>query len=220
MGVVYGKIPSIPTNGLVLNLDAENTSSYSGTGSTWFDISDNSNNGTITGSVPYNSTRKVFTFSGTQGNYINVPSPNLSSTNFTVIGAARYANTSVNTLRIISGLSNNWLMGHWNNSSENLYSEGWVTPVGNGPKDDQWRILASTGNISADSYASWVNGVKLFENNGGAAGPNGFGLGRYAGGDSEYTQQGEISFLLAYNRILTDTEIIRVTSVYKGRFGL
>ena len=38
----------IVTAGLVLNLDAGNSSSYPGTGTTWFDISGNSNNATLT----------------------------------------------------------------------------------------------------------------------------------------------------------------------------
>lgn len=39
--------PSIVTSGLVLCLDAANVKSYPGTGTTWFDISGNGNNGTI-----------------------------------------------------------------------------------------------------------------------------------------------------------------------------
>lgn len=59
MGVHYGirptgnsiYIPPIITNGLILHLDAANTSSYSGTGDTWFDISGNNNNATKNGNV-------------------------------------------------------------------------------------------------------------------------------------------------------------------------
>ena len=38
---------TIVTNGLVLNLDASNASSYPGTGTTWTDLSGNGNNGTL-----------------------------------------------------------------------------------------------------------------------------------------------------------------------------
>jgi hypothetical protein len=40
--------PSIVTSGLLLNLDAGNPSSYPGTGTSWFDISGNNNNATLT----------------------------------------------------------------------------------------------------------------------------------------------------------------------------
>jgi hypothetical protein len=47
--------PLIATNGLILCLDAINTRSYSGTGTTWADLSGNAFNGTIQNSPAYNS---------------------------------------------------------------------------------------------------------------------------------------------------------------------
>ena len=47
--------PSLVTDGLVLNLDAGNSSSYSGSGTTWTDLSGKGNNGTLVNSVTYNS---------------------------------------------------------------------------------------------------------------------------------------------------------------------
>ena len=43
------------TDGLVLYVDASNPASYSGTGTTWFDLSPNGNNGTLSGNATYNS---------------------------------------------------------------------------------------------------------------------------------------------------------------------
>lgn len=43
--------PKIITDGLVLCLDAGNTKSYPGSGTTWTDLSGQGNNGTITGAV-------------------------------------------------------------------------------------------------------------------------------------------------------------------------
>ena len=45
----------IITNGLVLNLDAGNSASYSGTGTTWNDLSGNGNHGTLTNGPTFNS---------------------------------------------------------------------------------------------------------------------------------------------------------------------
>jgi len=47
--------PKIITDGLVLCLDAGNTKSYPGIGTTWSDLSGNGNNGTIDNSVTYTS---------------------------------------------------------------------------------------------------------------------------------------------------------------------
>jgi len=61
-GTSYGDVvsfttsaPSFVTDGLVLNLDAGNSASYAGTGTTWTDLSGKGNNGTLVNSVTYNS---------------------------------------------------------------------------------------------------------------------------------------------------------------------
>jgi len=57
MSTVTGGQGNIVTNGLVLNLDAANPRSYPQpyNGTTWFDISGNSRNGTLTNGPTYNS---------------------------------------------------------------------------------------------------------------------------------------------------------------------
>ena len=47
--------PQIVTSGLVLSLDAGNTKSYPGTGTTWFDKSGNTYNGTLTNGPTFNT---------------------------------------------------------------------------------------------------------------------------------------------------------------------
>ena len=61
--------PAIVTSGLVLCLDAANPRSYSGTGTTWTDLSGNGYNGTLVNSPTFS--QGVFTFNGST-NYINV----------------------------------------------------------------------------------------------------------------------------------------------------
>jgi len=53
MGLYHS--PSIVMNGLVLCLDAGNTKSYPGSGTTWIDLSGNSNTGTLTNGPTYSS---------------------------------------------------------------------------------------------------------------------------------------------------------------------
>jgi hypothetical protein len=56
---------SISTNGLALNLDAGNTLSYPGTGTTWTDLSGNGRNGTLINGVGYSSSNGGYlTFNG------------------------------------------------------------------------------------------------------------------------------------------------------------
>jgi hypothetical protein len=53
MGIGYN--PKIVTDGLILCLDAGNTKSYSGSGTTWTDLSGNNRNGTLTNGPTYSS---------------------------------------------------------------------------------------------------------------------------------------------------------------------
>jgi hypothetical protein len=48
MATNYNYFGGIVTNGLVLDLDAAKLASYPGTGTAWYDISGNNNNGTLT----------------------------------------------------------------------------------------------------------------------------------------------------------------------------
>ncbi len=52
MGIIYNSLT--PTDGLVLSLDSANRRSYPGSGNTWFDLSGNGNNGTLTNGASYN----------------------------------------------------------------------------------------------------------------------------------------------------------------------
>ena len=52
-GALFSQTSSIITDGLVLHLDAGNTSSYSGTGTIWNDLTSNNNDGTLTNGVTY-----------------------------------------------------------------------------------------------------------------------------------------------------------------------
>ena len=69
---------SFVTTGLVLNLDASNPGSYSGTGTTWTDLSGRGNNGTLVGGVSYNSSNQGYlVFNGNSGgttdSYVTLP---------------------------------------------------------------------------------------------------------------------------------------------------
>lgn len=73
MGVFAG--PDVSESGLVLALDAGNTKSYPGSGSTWTDLSGNGRNGALSGGPTYSSSNGGFLgFDGTN-DYANIPSP-------------------------------------------------------------------------------------------------------------------------------------------------
>jgi hypothetical protein len=207
------------TNGLLLYWDAGNLDSYPGTGTTIYDLSGNGNNGTLVNGVGYNQTNGgVLTFDGVD-DYVISSTPNLSATNNTVMGAARYTGTSPHG-RMINAVNNNWLLGHWTNSTENYYAEGTVYGISAGPNDTNWRIYTGTGDISGDSWGFYVNNSLIAQNNAGVQGPNGISIGAQTYISFTEPSTGQFSFVLVYNRVLTATEMTQNYNYFKGRFGL
>lgn len=151
------------------------------------------------------------------GVYAQITDINLAAGTFTIMGASRY--TGATRGRIISQINNNWLLGHWSSSTENYYANGWVTAAGQtGTSDTVWRIQAGTGDSVGDLWKNYVNGVLVNSNANGTAGPNGIQLGGN-GGANELTD-GQVAFLLVYNRVLTDAEIQQNFNALRGRFGI
>ena len=155
-------------------------------------------------------------FTTASGQYAQISSLNYASGQYTVITATRYSGAVRG--RILSSVSNNWLLGHWGSTTENHYAEGWVSAVNAGPNDTSWRILAASGNTTTDSWQKYVNGSLIDNNANGAAGPNGIQIGGYAG--TNEPSNGEFSFMLFYNRVLTAEEVLQNFNALRGRFGI
>lgn len=204
------------TNGLVCFLDGGNATSYPGSGNTWYDLSGNGYNATFTSSPTWNNTNGGTMITNGSGGRFVTSGLNLASSNFTVIAASRY--TGGTSGRIISGLNNNWLLGHWSNSVLNYYSAGWISSVGVGGSDTNWRLYAGSGVIGG-TYKFYVNGVLNTSGTGGTAGPNDFSIGSYGPGGSEFSD-GNVAFMLVYNRALSDAEVFKVYQVFRKRVGV
>jgi hypothetical protein len=215
MSISYNS--SIVTSNLIACFDPGNPRTYPGSGTAIRDASGNGYTGTLVNGPTYSSANGgVFVLDGVN-DYIDIPGPNMASTNYTIIGAARYV---VAGGRTFSGRNNNWLMGQWGTTTENYYAEGWVSGVASGASDTNWRIYAATGNIASDSYSMYTNGVLTSgPSTGGSQGPNGLGIGCYFPGLSEFSNS-QIGILLIYNTVLTEAQIIQNFNAYRGRYGL
>ena len=210
--------PDIVTDGLVAVFDAGSTRSYPGTGSTWYNLI-GTVNGTLSATSIGTTTAGVMTFDGVDDS-IDIPLASLASTDFTVIGVTQRTNAAAG--RLISGRLNNWLLGQWSSYMRQYFSQGWVTGIGAGDSavydDLETHIWCGTGDISGNAYRFRDDNVEYTTTTtSGTAGPNGFSLGRYAPGNSEYAT-GTITVLLVYNRVLTDAEIDQNFNAQKNRF--
>jgi len=105
---------------------------------------------------------------------------------------------------------------HHGGSGNKYYAEGWVV---NGSADGTaWAIYAGIGNYSSDIWSLYRNGASLGSNNAGVYGPSSFCVGAWS--SSSERSQAQLSFLMAYNRVLSEEEVIKVYVAMRGRFGI
>lgn len=228
--------PLYPTNGLVLALDAGDSSSYPGTGTVWTDLSGNANTGTLTNGPTYGG-------SGS-GGYIDFD------------GSNDYVNiadsSSINPTTGITLLS--WFKMDALVSNQNIISKGYtsVSPPyvqysfkmnGVGSFDTPQFNLALGGTLRAldvsttMSISTWYLAVctydkttmKIYVNNVLDATTSAqtddistystsLSLGRWPTGDSQFLN-GQIAMTLIYNRALSATEVGDIWTATKSRYG-
>jgi len=93
---------SFNSTGALLYVNAGNTASYSGSGTTWTDLSTNTNNATLTGSPPWTSagTASYFSFNGTGSQYAS-----------TVTGKYNQVYTGKTVMAVIQINASAWING-------------------------------------------------------------------------------------------------------------
>jgi Concanavalin A-like lectin/glucanases superfamily len=219
--------PTIVTTDLLLNLDADNPSSYPGTGNTWYDLSANLNNGTIATAAMANttSTPKKFTFNGTTGNNVSFVSSkfNVPYTGKTVMVAAKMdANFGTNQFRALFGNTGtrNFNLYIYNNGSSyqiHFSAGSWglsdVVPLVTG----QWYVFAATQDANNIRY--YVNGVLVGTTTSAPLYQYQSSTNEFLGNADNYWY-GDINTALIYNRGLSTDEIVQNYNALKSRFGL
>lgn len=140
---------------------------------------------------------------------------NLSSGTSTVMAASRYISGSNG--RVVASINNNYLLGHHGGLHNRFYSEGWIDFGDSG--DLNWRIYTGTADTSADSYNFYSNDIlRQSASAGGSQGANGIQLNGYAGNNERSDCQ--VGIVLAYDRVLSQSEVRRNYSALRGRFGI
>lgn len=223
--------PSIVRNGLILCLDAANSRSYPGTGTTWTDLSGNGNNGTLENSPVFNSANNgYFEFNGTTSNRrIIIPNNTIMDTQTPSVEVwvkinstgqfgfwfekgvvnTQYSlfleNGNIRWRQNIGGITNLSF-----SASANMNTTSWYQVVGTYTSGS--RILYINGNqVNSDAQAGTIS-----TNNGGAS------IGVYGGfsGSRDYYYNGNLSICRVYNKALTLSEIRQNYNATKGRYGL
>ena len=227
--------PKIVTSGLVLYLDAANVKSYPGTGTTWTDLSGNSNSGTLTPGA------SGLTFSRDGGGSIVFDgSDDYVETNKTITTSDSSYSLGIWAKSSSTGISNrpvgnadglNGLTGMdiiWGYpASNNVYA---VRRVGlnNGTCDTQitvnnlstqWHYIMVTYNHTGIGTVMYADGISAGTNtNLGFTCNLPFRVGRDGAAVQSFT--GQISVVQIYNRALSASEVLQNYNSTKSRFNL
>ena len=236
----FSRGPSIVTDGLVLALDAANTKSYPGSGNTWYDLSGNSNTGTLTNGPTFDSGNQgSIVFDGID-DYVNGPATN------SVIGDNR-ASITLSAWVKITGTGAAYLFNCKRTSSQstlvgltaNYNASGagspgflgalvrtyddsvhkWYAYDGNYDNDGIWHnvVFTATGTtntlyIDGISRSTDDLGMQTVSGNTGTITVGSFG-------SSSWTN-GNIACVKLYTRDLSADEVLQNYNATKGRFGL
>ena len=228
MAIFYN--PRTITDGLVLCLDAANTKSYPGSGTTWTDLTGRGNTGTLTNGPTYSSTNGgSLVFDGTN-DYVTLGSTLSATAQGTISFWIKLTNT------ITSGYAGNkrpWGKSgdfecRWGgNGSENdrrlLFDIGAtisISSIQNTWLNTVWYNVAMTYNSSTNSSSLYIQGV--LDTTGTAADPSAQ-VGAWNIGVTSSTAgpvNGQISNFSIYNRALTAAEVQQNFNALRGRYGV
>lgn len=216
---------SITTNGLIVQLDASDPTSYT-SGTTWTDKKGNAN-GAINGGVSYvsNGSASYFSFPGTNNDYIK-SSSNQAIKDFTIIFQPDFSsfNYSGGHTLFSKGPGSDYSMRFWSynfSGLSNLNANVWGAPNLSTNEND-WAGTNSLflNGVNQTGFAPLVYGWNIL---GGAGGTNGSGFGNFpyclGTGFAGRSFQGKIAVVLFYDRILTSTEQQQNFDALKSRFA-
>jgi len=215
--------PTIVTQGLVLHLDAGNTSSYPGSGTTWFDLSGNNYHGNLTNysNAPVFSTAYggTFNFSNSARFFINIPLLNNTTSPYTVcwFGGDGAGDNFGGVSRDVDWQTGNHLIG-WKSDAINTYTG--TLPTFNTPTNSGF-MMTGINRRPNNSTSFYYNDGNLIQNMNYTSfaarltwtfGSRGNGAG--------HQYLGKMGVILIYNQILSVEEISQNFNALKSRFGL
>jgi hypothetical protein len=235
----YG--PNIITNGLVLALDAADKNSYSGTGTSWNDLSNVSKVTVDTGLVTYDNNA----FTATSLNqYIWFGGSNSYLQNLTNDGNDHTYECWFKPLGTVPGASNGYMFGRRGNhtgfqqSGLSIinpviwYSDNTVQYVGNASGNTPYTIASNVQTfVHLVLVVNEAQNIALMYYNGSQLGVSttltktlkAYGTADYflfSGSGTNYSVNGSVSIARLYNKALSDSEVSQNYNSTKSRFGL
>ena len=230
MGVFYNTGPII-RDGLVLCLDAANTKSYPGSGTTWTDLSGNGNTGTLVNGVGYSgSNLGSLSFDGVN-DYVDCGPVSTIGSSLTGLTVNVWINPSVKDIKCIVENGTNYTTNTFYMFQENanyftfevygtfydavfanfIYQTNtWYNLTGVWSSNSRVEIY-SNGVLSSGTRIGLAQSSVINGNTNLLIGSRNYG---------EYPFNGNIAQVSIYNRALTASEISQNFNALRGRFGI
>jgi hypothetical protein len=244
MATRYNYTGGIVTNGLVLNLDAAKTDSYPGTGTTWRDLSGNSNNGTLTNGPTFSGIGKQasIVFDGTN-DYVNCGNNTTLNLNssftlncwFKVSNSAPTTNDGKGIVAKFTGITANrsymlFFIGSTNTLSFIISSDGTNTVSTaksisySSISRETWYNLTGVFTVS-QKLEMFLNGTLVSSdtttlNQVFSSSTEPLTIGAQAISVPGFYFLGTISSTQIYNRALSATEVSQNFNALRGRYGI
>ena len=238
MATKYG--PTIVTDGLVLCLDAGNSQSYPGSGTTWTDLSGNGYDFTLTNSPTFGTHNGTSCFSFSASDDYATRAGSIthdigSACTLTVIMASISNSNFGSCSRLFSvnsgsgtGDHSSWVtLASCNESKYGLWYKN--DPSGLYPSsvlkttNDDYFIVTYKWTATLNAYVL-VNGELESTHTGVASAFDYTGVGRMTiGMNSSLTQENayvRVAAVFMYDRELSTTEVLHNYNAHKGRYGL
>jgi hypothetical protein len=227
MGILYN--PNIVMDGLVLALDAGNTKSYPGSGTSWYDKSPTGATGTLVNTPTYNSANSGY-FEFATNDIIKIPNdtaldtqtPTVEvwiKTNATSQNGFWFEKGTVNTQYSLFQEGANIQWRHNFSGTLSTFSTTTATYI----STSNWYQVVGT--YSSGSRKLYINGNLVnSESRTGVISTNsgGMSIGAYGGytGGNGYFYNGNLAICRVYNRALLDSEIQKNFQATRSRFGI
>ncbi len=223
MATRYNYTGGIVTNGLVLNLDAAKVDSYPGTGTTWYDISGNNNNGTLTNGPTFSGIGKqaAIVFDGVD-DYVSTPAARNATTNenYTISTVFRITSFTSSDMRLLGATngSTSQLTVGWNNTTLRLWlQDSWNDTSFVSSTNTTYYLTMIHAGTSTDVY---VNGILNSTISNKTSYFNNLGLGNNFILSYGTFFNGNIYTAQVYNRALSADEVSQNFNALRGRYGI
>jgi len=208
------------TDGLTLHLDTRNSSTYSGTGSTVYDLSGNNNNFTLMGSMAWDNTNGFTFVYGQTTKYLKKESFSHPTTAFTDEYWVKFnANRSMSTLKSYATSSKYNESLFFTNSKILLFvNDTELNTELNFNNNTEWHHVVNTSNRSTGEEKIYVDGVLAYTGSL-RSGTNIVTGGTYIIGQEQDSNGGNFAadqafdgfmpLVRQYNRVLTASEVLQ-----------